>query len=143
MITIDLWKNKDFGIKDGALLCLFLLGIRVPVDALFYLFHINMAVLYDASCLGMVVAIARRFGKQELPVIMRRRKVPAATLCSLLVMFSGMEILLIEASRVLQFIIPAPEGFFSAPSGGNLLLTALSEAVFPAFSEELFSGGCF
>jgi membrane protease YdiL (CAAX protease family) len=141
MIPIDLWKNRDFGIKDGALLCLFLLGILVPVDVLLYLFRINLDVLHDAIFLGMVILIARRFGKNELPVIMHWRKVPAAALCSLLVMFSGIQILLIEASRVLQFIIPTPEGFFSGSSGGNLVLTALSEAVFPALSEELFFRG--
>jgi hypothetical protein len=76
MITIDLWKDKDFRIKDAVRLCLFEMGIRVPVELGLYLFHLDLKILYDAAFLGMTLIIVRQFGKKELSVILRRRDIP-------------------------------------------------------------------
>jgi membrane protease YdiL (CAAX protease family) len=141
MVNIDLWKDKDFRIKDGALLCLFLMGTLAPFDVLFYLFRINLKIMERLAFLGMVLIIARRFGNRELPAIMKWRKISAAVFCSLIVMFSGIEMLRLEAVYALQIILPIPEGFFGTEAGGNVMITVISGAVFPAFTEEIFFRG--
>lgn len=78
MATMDLREGRDFRIKDAVLLCLFLTGMRVPAESVLYLFHVNLEILYNLAFLGMVLVIVRQFGKKELAVIMKGRKVPAA-----------------------------------------------------------------
>jgi membrane protease YdiL (CAAX protease family) len=141
MVNIDLWKGRDFRIKDAVLLCFFETGIRFLADWLLSLFRINLNIVFDIACLGIVLVIARQFGKKELPAIMKRRKVPAAAVCSLIVMFIGLRILRLEISYVLQAILPVPEGFFGADPVENALMTIISGVIFPAFTEEIFYRG--
>jgi membrane protease YdiL (CAAX protease family) len=141
MVNIDLWKRTDFRIKDAVLLCLFELGTYTLIEFLLYLLHIDLGIIYDIAALGIVLGIARQFGKKELPAIMKRRKVPAAAVCSLIVMFFGMRILLVVFSRVLGIILPIPEGFFDGDLEENAFMEIISGAVFPAFTEELLFRG--
>jgi membrane protease YdiL (CAAX protease family) len=141
MVNIDLWKRKDFRIKDAVLLCLFELGICSLAGFLLRLFRINLGIVYDIAGLGIVLAILRQFGKKTLPAVMKRRKVPAAAVCSLIVMFFGMKILLLAIAWVLWIILPVPEGFFDTDLEENVLMTIISGAVFPAFTEEVFFRG--
>jgi hypothetical protein len=88
------------------LLCLFELGIRFAVEAALSLFRIDLRILYDLIFLGITLVIARQFGKEEVPALMKWRKIPGAVFCSLIVMFSGMELLRREASNALYALIP-------------------------------------
>jgi membrane protease YdiL (CAAX protease family) len=141
MTNIDLWKDNNFRIKDAVLLCLFELGIRTLAGLLLYPFHIDLNIVYDIVGLGIVLVILRQFGKKELPAIMKRRKVPAAAVCALIVMFFGMRILLVAISRVLRTILPVPDGFFDTDLEENAFMEIISGAVFPAFTEEVFFRG--
>jgi membrane protease YdiL (CAAX protease family) len=141
MVNIDLWKRKDYRIKDAVLLCLFEMGLRFPADFLLSLFHINTDIVFDIACLGIVLGVARQFGKKELPAIMKRRKVPIAAVCSLIVMFFGMRTLLLVISHVLRSILPVPDGFFDTDLEENAFMEIISGAVFPAFIEEIFYRG--
>jgi membrane protease YdiL (CAAX protease family) len=117
------------------------MGIRSLVDLLLSLFHINLNIVFDIACLGIVLVIVRQFGEKTLPAVMKRRKVPAAVVCSLTVMFIGMGILRLEIFYALQFILPAPEGFFDMDPRDDVLMTIISGVVFPAFTEEIFYRG--
>jgi membrane protease YdiL (CAAX protease family) len=141
MVNIDLWKRKDYRIKDAVLLCLFEMGLRFLADLLLLLLHINLNIVMVIVRLGIVLGIVRQFGKKELPAIMKRRKVPAAAVCSLIVMFFGMRTLLVVISHVLRIILPIPDGFFDADLEENAFMTIISGAVFPAFIEEIFYRG--
>jgi hypothetical protein len=112
VVSIDLWKNNDFRIKDGVLLCFFLIGIRFPVELLLYLFHVDLEILYDMAFLCIVLFIARQFGKKEISAIIKWRNIPAAVFCSLTIMFFGMEVLRREGANILQIILPALDGYF-------------------------------
>jgi membrane protease YdiL (CAAX protease family) len=141
MVNINLWRHKDFSIKDAVLLCLFEMGLRFLADLLLFLFHINLSIVMVIARLGIVLGIVRQFGRKELPAIMKQRKVPAAAVCSLIVMFFGMRTLLVVISRVLQIILPVPDVFFDADLKENVFMAIISGAVFPAFIEEIFYRG--
>jgi membrane protease YdiL (CAAX protease family) len=122
------------------LLCLFELGIRFAVEAALSLFRIDLRILYDLIFLGITLVIARQFGTKEIPALMKWRKIPGTVFCSLIVMFSGMELLRREASNALYALIPAPEGFWQTGRAG-VMMTVISGALFPAVTEELFFRG--
>jgi hypothetical protein len=73
VVSIDLWKNNDFRIKNGVLPCLFLIGIRFPVELLLYLFHNRACQLglmgrcNDAGVFPLVMILFRNTTEKVIP----------------------------------------------------------------------------
>jgi membrane protease YdiL (CAAX protease family) len=142
MLEIDLWKRK-LTVKDAVLLCLFLIGVQALSTLPLYLFRVNLLILYDLALLGIIVAIFRKSGKEELKKVLKWRKIPFSLLCALVVMFFGLEIIRRELGNVLQLALPVPEGFFNLDRiyQNNVFKVFVNHTFFPAVSEELFFRG--
>jgi membrane protease YdiL (CAAX protease family) len=132
---------KNFTIKDGILLCLFLTGLRFSAEVLLFLLHVRFDLIYDAVFLTIVILIARRLGRTAVRNILRYRPVSVYVFSSLSVMFMGLKIIGGELLNLLQFALPVPEGYFGTGLPGNIVLAVISTAVFPAFTEEIFFRG--
>ncbi|MDR1902562.1 MAG: CPBP family intramembrane metalloprotease [Treponema sp.] len=134
-------KKDSFSVKDAVQLCLFLLGCRTLAELLLYLFRIDLILVYDIAFLVVVIFIIKKSGKKELDSILQWREVPAALFFALVVMYFGMEILRREIGNIFAIILLMPDGFFDHSYHRGVFMTLLSNAVFPAVTEELFFRG--
>jgi membrane protease YdiL (CAAX protease family) len=134
-------KTGRFNLKEGILLCFFVIGIRYGIHFIFLFFHLPTVILEDIVFLAIVIFIVKCMQKEELTHILVWRDVPFSTFASILVMFFGFEILQSELSNILQIIIPVPDEFFPDESSSSIFLVILTSALFPAFTEEIFFRG--
>jgi membrane protease YdiL (CAAX protease family) len=130
-----------FTLKQGVLLCFFVIGARFAMDFAFHLLKVPSLIPDSIGFLLIVVFLVKRIGKEELLRILNWRDVSLASFASLLVMFFGFEILQSELSNLQQFIIPVPDGFFDDMFPDSVFLQILTVALFPAFTEEVFFRG--
>jgi membrane protease YdiL (CAAX protease family) len=134
-------ETEQFRIKDGIMLCFFLMGVRFAVDLPFMLLGVRLDLVYDLVFLGIVILIVRRYNRDLLRAMLSFKPVSLPLFCGLLVMFLGFDIILAEIGNILQLILPVPDGFFGSGSFGNFLPALITYAVFPAFTEEIFFRG--
>jgi membrane protease YdiL (CAAX protease family) len=80
-------------------------------------------------------------GRTTVTKILTYRPVTVYVFFSLFVMFMGLEIISRELINLLAYILPVPDGFFGSAMPDNILLTVISSAIVPAFTEELFFRG--
>jgi membrane protease YdiL (CAAX protease family) len=118
-----------------------LLGVEGAAGILMLIFRMDFTLLYDAASLAIVILLARRLDKKEISRILSYKPVSVYVFFSLVVMFMGLEILRTEALNLWTMLIPIPEDYFGSGMPRNIFLAIVSNALFPAFTEEIFFRG--
>jgi tetratricopeptide (TPR) repeat protein len=129
--------------KKALLLFCYVEGIWYAADWFFYRINLYNGIMSDIIHLAAVLMAAREMGKGELSRILAWRNIPLAVFASVMVMFSGFEIVTSELRNLFEIIFPIPDSFFDGwyYEQENFFLEIVSMSLFPGFTEEIFFRG--
>ena len=129
--------------KKAILFCFFTEGVLFAAQFIAYRLKFSFGFVPDILYLASVLLLARIIGKNELDEIFTWRSIPISIFASLLIMFFGFEILMLELHNLFFILLPVTDGFFNNRffKPDNVILLMIAVGIFPGFTEEIFFRG--